>query len=131
MRRLGWVETGTPARASIEVVTLTYDDGAPGERSELYQLPLAFYAERQDRLNHAFVGWWEEPELGGYVHAYDAVHDRDAMAGWLRAFDRAAVRRTRSRSTGCRGMTSTPRPTRRCSPASSPTPRWPSATTRC
>ena len=94
MRRLGWVETGTPAKASIELVTLTYDDGAPGERSELYQLPLAFYAERQERLNHAFVGWWEEPELGGYVHAYDAVHDRDAMAGWLRAFDEQPVRRT-------------------------------------
>jgi maltokinase len=87
VRRLGWVETGTPARASIEVVTLTYDDGAPGEQSELYQLPLAFYAERQERLNHAFVGWWEEPELGGYVHAYDALHDRDAMAGWLHAFE--------------------------------------------
>nr|WP_228500007.1 hypothetical protein [Nocardioides agariphilus] len=86
VRRLGWVETGTVARASIELVTLTYDDSS----EELYQLPLAYYAERQDRLDHAFVGWWEEPELGGFVHAYDAVHDRDAMAGWLRSFDEAA-----------------------------------------
>ena len=83
VRRLGWVETGTPARASIELVTLTFDDGA----EEIYQLPLAFYAERVDRLSHAFIGWWEEPELGGFVHAYDAVHDREAMQGWLRAFD--------------------------------------------
>ncbi len=86
VRRLGWVETGTVARASIELVTLTYDDSS----EELYQLPLAYYAERPDRLDHAFVGWWEEPELGGFVHAYDAVHDRDAMAGWLRSFDEAA-----------------------------------------
>ncbi len=28
VRRLGWVETGTPAEASIEIVTLTYDDGS-------------------------------------------------------------------------------------------------------
>jgi maltokinase len=90
VRRLGWVETGTDARASIELVTLTYEDAVPGEQTELYQVPLAYYAERQERLNHAFVGWWAEPELGGYVHAYDAVHDREAMAGWLRAFDRAA-----------------------------------------
>jgi maltokinase len=83
LHRLDWVETGTPARASIELVTIAYDDG--GE--ELYQLPLAYYSEREDRLNHAFIGWWEVPELGGYVHVYDAVHDRDAMAGWLRAFD--------------------------------------------
>jgi maltokinase len=86
--RLGWIETGTSARASIELVTLTYDDGT----EELYQLPLAYYAERQDRLSHAFVGWWAEPELGGFVHAYDAVHDREAMAGWLLAFDQEEVR---------------------------------------
>jgi maltokinase len=87
VRRLGWVETGTATKASIEVATLVYaDDGT----SELYQLPLAYYPEREDRLNHAFVGWWEEPELGGFAHVYDAVHDRDAMAGWLRAFDEAA-----------------------------------------
>jgi maltokinase len=90
VQRVGWVETGTSARASIELVTLTYADGSPGE-TELYQLPLSYYAERQERLSHAFVGWWEEPELGGYVHAYDAVHDREAMAGWLRAFDQGAA----------------------------------------
>ena len=52
-------------------------------------MPLAYYGDRQERLSHAFVGWWEEPELGGFVHAYDALHDREAMAGWLRAFDQA------------------------------------------
>jgi maltokinase len=82
VRRIGWVETGTATRASIDVATIVY---AGGDR-EFYQLPLAFYAEREERLGHAFVGWWEEPELGGFVHAYDAVHDREAMTGWLRAF---------------------------------------------
>ncbi len=79
---LGPVETGTAARASIELVTIQYDDEAGGV--ELYQLPLAYYAERQDRLDHAFVAWWQEEQ--GFVHAYDAVHDREAMAGWLSAF---------------------------------------------
>ena len=82
VRRLGWVETGTAAKASIELATVSYHDGG----TEYYQLPLAYYPEREDRLNHAFVGWWEEPVLGGFVHVYDAVHDRDAMGGWLRAF---------------------------------------------
>ncbi|MEO6510693.1 MAG: hypothetical protein ABIO16_06865 [Nocardioides sp.] len=82
MRRLGWVETGTLAKASIELLTLSYEDG----ETEHYQLPLAYYADPEERLNHAFVGWWEEPELGGFVHVYDAVHDREAMAGWLLAF---------------------------------------------
>ncbi len=85
VRRLGWVETGTLAKASIELATVSYEDGD----TEYYQLPLAYYPEREDRLNHAFVGWWEEPELGGFAHVYDAVHDRDAMAGWLHAFDAA------------------------------------------
>jgi maltokinase len=91
VRRLGWVETGTEARAAIDLVTVSYDDApdgpSDGQSVELYQVPLAFYAEPQDRLNHAFVGWWEEAELGGFVHAYDALHDREAMAGWLLAFD--------------------------------------------
>ncbi len=85
VRRLGWVETGTRATASIELLTLRYEDG----EEEFYQLPLAYYVDPEERLNHAFVGWWQEPELGGFVHAYDAVHDREAMAGWLLAFDAA------------------------------------------
>ncbi len=55
---------------------------------EIYQVPLACYDDPQHRLDHAFVGWWEEPDLG-WVHAYDALHDRDAMAAWLHAFAEA------------------------------------------
>jgi maltokinase len=92
VRRLGWVDTGTRAKASIELLTLSYEDGA----TEYYQLPLSYYADPEERLNHAFVGWWEEAELGGFVHVYDAVHDRDAMAGWLKAFDAAKDGKSRT-----------------------------------
>ncbi len=85
VRRLGWVGTGTDATASIELATVSYADGG----TDYYQLPLAYYVDRQDRLDHAFVGWWEDAELGAFVHVYDAVHDRDAMGGWLRAFHAA------------------------------------------
>ncbi len=82
VRRLA--EVPMPAdgvRLFVNLVELSY---GPGD-VEIYQVPLAYYAEPQHRLDHAFVGWWEEPDLG-WVHAYDALHDRDAMAGWLRAF---------------------------------------------
>ena len=39
----------------------------------------------EHRLDHAFVGWWEDPESAG-VHAYDAVHDREAHGGSCAAF---------------------------------------------
>ena len=70
-------------RVSIHLVELRYGDAEGG--TELYQVPLAFYAEPEERLDHAFIGWWEEPGQG-WVHAYDALHDREAMAAWLRAF---------------------------------------------
>ena len=54
---------------------------APGDPgTDLYQLPLSAYDEPQDRLHHAAVGYWDGQ------HHYDAVHDRDAMQLWLRAF---------------------------------------------
>ena len=71
----------------IDLVEATYHDTPGG--SEVYQVPLALYTEAQGRLEHAFIGWWEEPEYG-WVHAYDALHDREAMRLWLEAFDRAA-----------------------------------------
>jgi maltokinase len=48
-------------------------------------VPLALYTDPEHRLDHAFVGWWEDPDMG-WTHAYDAVHDREAMAAYLRAF---------------------------------------------
>lgn len=64
---------------STNLVRLSFTDAE--EPSEgLYQLPLSSYDEPQERLQHARVGSWD-----GRVH-YDAVHDREAMQIWLRAF---------------------------------------------
>ena len=79
----------------IHLVEVAYADVDPSRGSgqepatELYQVPLAFYEHPQGRLDHAFVGWWEDPTYG-WVHAYDALHDREAMACWLRSFSRAS-----------------------------------------
>ena len=88
VRRIGELphDGDSGPRVVIDLVEVGYDDGPGG--SEVYQVPLAFYAEPESRLDHAFIGWWEEPEHG-WVHAYDALHDREAMALWLRAFDLA------------------------------------------
>ncbi|HSE70974.1 MAG TPA: hypothetical protein VLA97_09465 [Nocardioidaceae bacterium] len=89
VRRLGWLndlvkgETDAP-RTRIELVTLAYDE--PAGATEIYQLPLAYYPEPQERLEHAFVGAWTDPDLGK-VHVYDALHDRHATHLWLSAFE--------------------------------------------
>jgi maltokinase len=88
VRTIG-VLPGGPPTVVIHLVELTYADAEPGSAegaTELYQVPLAFYEHPEPRLDHAFVGWWEDPEHG-WVHAYDALHDREAMALWQRAFD--------------------------------------------
>ena len=80
VHRVGTIADEGP-RVVVDLAEVTYDDG----EVDLYQLPLALYADPEHRLDHAFVGWWEDPDAG-WVHAYDAVHDRDAMAAYLRAF---------------------------------------------
>ena len=70
-------------RVTIELAEVTY--GGDAGDTELYQLPLAYYREPQDRLAHAMVGEWHDEELG-HSYVYDAVHDRESMALWLRAF---------------------------------------------
>ncbi len=83
---------GDPGRGwpvvCVELVTVEYTGAEPHER-EIYQVPLAFYDEPQDRLEHALVGTWKDADLGT-VTAYDAVHDREAAALYLRAFDDAS-----------------------------------------
>jgi maltokinase len=81
VRRVGEVPGGHDGlRVAIDLAEVRYEDG-----SEYYQLPLAYYAERQERLDHALVGEWTDAEFGA-AHVYDAVHDREAMALWLAAF---------------------------------------------
>ena len=127
-RRLGEVPgsgNGGP-RAAIDLVTVAFEDDEGG--TEMYQLPLAFYEHRQDHLEHARIGSWADEDFGT-SHVYDAVHDREAMACWLRSFAEQPA--------GPAGLPPAPRArarrrgrTRRSSAASSPTPRWPSARTR-
>ena len=90
VRTIGEVpgHTGDGPRVVIHLVELAYGDEEGG--TELYQVPLAFYEHPEYRLDHAFVGWWEDHEYG-WVHAYDALHDREAMSNWLRSFDAATA----------------------------------------
>lgn len=60
----------------VLVATVEYADG-PAER---YQVPISSYAEPQERLSHAQLG------LVDGRWAYDALHDREGMAHYLRAF---------------------------------------------
>ena len=92
-RRIGDLgDTGPYPRVVVLLVELTYSDVAPdaADAVELYQVPLSLYRDPEHRLDHAFIGWWEEPDLG-WVHAYDAVHDRAAMARYLEAFGQARL----------------------------------------
>ena len=82
---LGGDEAGWPV-VHIELVTVEY---AGDLERETYQVPLACYEDAQERLEHALVGTWDDPDLGTVV-AYDAVHDRVAAALYLGAFDEAA-----------------------------------------
>ncbi|HEX6517449.1 MAG TPA: hypothetical protein VF049_17930 [Nocardioidaceae bacterium] len=77
---LGEAEPGAPV--TIELVTVEYDGTA---ETELYQLPLVYYPEEQDRLGHALVGVWEDERVG-HAFVYDALQDRHAAALWLDAF---------------------------------------------
>ncbi len=70
-----------PPVVTIDLVTVRYPDG----EVEHYQMPLVHYPEPQERVAHAYVGPHTDDELGP-VHSYDAVHDREAMAVYLRAF---------------------------------------------
>lgn len=82
VRRVGELPDPPPGlHVAIELAELTYDTG----ETELYQLPLAYYAEHQERLEHASVGAWHDDAFG-HAFVYDAVHDREAMGLWLRAF---------------------------------------------
>ena len=48
-------------------------------------MPVSHYPEEQHRIGHAHIGPHTDDDLG-FMHSYDAVHDREAMAVYLRAF---------------------------------------------
>lgn len=87
LRRVGRLPDAPEGlHVTIELAEISYGDGS----SDLYQLPLAFYTEPQERIAHALIGEWEDEELG-HAFVYDALHDRQAMALWLAAFARHGV----------------------------------------
>jgi len=60
MRRVGELPDAPDGlRVAIQLAELTYDDGS----TDLYQLPLAFYAEPQERISHALIGEWDDDEI--------------------------------------------------------------------
>ncbi|WP_392508147.1 phosphotransferase [Naumannella halotolerans] len=89
--RIGELPTDQPdLRVVIDVVHVHYADGD----TELYQLPLALYSQPQENLGHAFISWHNEAPEGEpeqWRHAYDAIHDRAAMACWLAGFQSTDV----------------------------------------
>ncbi|UUZ58420.1 maltokinase N-terminal cap-like domain-containing protein [Nocardioides sp. B-3] len=86
IRRVGTLPGSTPdLTVVIELVEIVYADGDP----EFYRVPLALYPQQQDRLGHALIGRVDDGGIG-VRFAYDALHDRDAMALWLQAFAAAA-----------------------------------------
>lgn len=86
VRRVGELPDPPPGlHVTIELAELTYTGSDGSTETELYQLPLAYYTDHQERIEHASVGEWDDPDFG-HVFVYDAVHDRQAMGLWLRAF---------------------------------------------
>ena len=82
VRRVGELPDPPPGlHVTIELAEIRYDSG----ETELYQLPLAYYAEDQARLE-ARLGRRLGRRRFGHAFVYDALHDREAMGLWLRAF---------------------------------------------
>ena len=73
-------------RVSVDLAEVSYPSAEGGEvETDLYQLPLAFYSQPQGRLSHALIGEWNDEDFG-HSFVYDALHDRESMDLWLRAF---------------------------------------------
>jgi maltokinase len=72
----GLTDTVLADDVTTTLLTVSYADGG----SDLYQVPIASYDGPQERLTHALIGQWDDQ------WHYDAVHDREAMGAWLRAF---------------------------------------------
>jgi maltokinase len=49
-------------------------------RPMLYNLPVAHYAEPQDRIGHALICVVADPDSGEPSYVYDALHDKHAVA---------------------------------------------------
>ncbi len=66
----------------LDLVELKFSDSAD---AEFYQLPLAFYAARQEALAAALIGTWDDADFG-ISFVYDATHDQAVMGALLARF---------------------------------------------
>lgn len=79
--RLPWLSTRPhEPRARVELVTVI-TDGVP----QVYQVPMAYYESAPERMEHAYVGTYDDPDHGQLL-AYDALHDRPAIGAFVRGF---------------------------------------------
>jgi maltokinase len=79
--RLPWLATAAhEPRVRVELVTVI-TDGAP----QVYQVPLAYYESEPERMGHAHVGTYDDPDHGTLI-GYDALHDRAAIGALVRGF---------------------------------------------
>jgi maltokinase len=86
-RRVGELPGAPPGlRVAVDLAEITFAGG----ETELYQLPLAFYTEPQERISHALIGEWVDDDFGP-AYVYDALHDRESMGLWLKAFASAGL----------------------------------------
>ncbi|MDT4937749.1 MAG: maltokinase [Pseudonocardiales bacterium] len=67
-----------PPPVELWTAEVSYDDGS----HETYQLPLVVHAERADSLDHVLLGTIDG--AAGPMWLYDALHDKDVTAVWLR-----------------------------------------------
>src|SRR4029453_15404919 len=102
----------------VELVEVSYHDGDV----ETYQVPVAYYPQREDRLAHAYIAEVDEPELGqGF--GYDPLHYGWPLFFWLHENTTTTPLPTPG-STGWRPRTSSLRNRRWSLPVSNPTPPW-------
>ncbi len=79
---LAWI--GAPdaePRVRVELVTISTDG-----RRQLYQIPVSHYTSRQEHLAHALMCVVADPGTDEISYAYDALHDRVAIARLLQGF---------------------------------------------
>ncbi|MDQ3166045.1 MAG: aminoglycoside phosphotransferase [Actinomycetota bacterium] len=83
--RLPWLDAGgAEPHVRVELVTVS-----SGGRALVYSVPLSYYSARRSQLEHAYVGEVEDASRG-WLHAYDALHDRTAIGRLVRGFGAGA-----------------------------------------
>jgi maltokinase len=79
--RLPWLDTkDVEPLVRVELVTVL-TDGAP----QIYHVPMAYYKSEPERMAHALIGTYDDPDHGPLV-AYDALHDRTAIGAYVQGF---------------------------------------------